>query len=209
MVKPLSMPKKEEEDVVMAPPPDVDYGGDDEQPQPQPQPQPRPDNDKGEDSWRLPNFVEGEAFLRESIRKQGVHPVDPITVASKSDPIPLKDLSPTWLTDLSDGWYGGHDIRDTLLNDKFHTNIEGVSSLVCRWAVNIISDKLRNPDNLVAADLKGQFDRFHGSATIQAKETCKPSELPFRENGTQTPIIGIRVLHGGRTASNQRDCLLL
>ena len=30
MVKPLSMPKKEEEDVIMAPPPDVDYGGDDD-----------------------------------------------------------------------------------------------------------------------------------------------------------------------------------
>ena len=57
MVKPLTKPKEEttDGDVVMAPPPDVDYGGPDDE---QPQPQPQPDNDKGDDGWRFPNWGE-------------------------------------------------------------------------------------------------------------------------------------------------------
>ena len=149
MVKPLTKPKEEttDGDVVMAPPPDVDYGGPDDE-----QPQPQPDNDKGDDGWRFPNWGESEEFLRDSIKKQGVHPVDPITIASKSDPIPLKDLRDTWLTERTDGWYDGHPIRDTLLADKFDTIIDGVPKTVCRWAINFISDTLRNADNVALAD---------------------------------------------------------
>ena len=59
MVKPLTKPKEEttDGDVVMAPPPDVDYGGPDDE-----QPQPQPDSDKGDDGWRFPNWGESEEF---------------------------------------------------------------------------------------------------------------------------------------------------
>ena len=109
MVKPLTAPKKEtvDEDVDMAPPdadaPEVDFGApEDEQQQPPPQ-----DNDKGDkgvDSWRLPGWEVAEVFLRDSVKKSGVHPVDPIAIACKSDPIPLKDLDERWLRKRSDGW---------------------------------------------------------------------------------------------------------
>ena len=61
MVKPLTLPKKEttDEDVDMAPPPEVDYGAPDDE-----QPQPQPDTSKGEDGWRLPNWGEAEFFFK-------------------------------------------------------------------------------------------------------------------------------------------------
>ena len=43
----------------------------------------------------------------------------------------------------------------------------------------------------------GQNDKKHGPASIQARQSCTPSLLPYRKNGTQRPIIGIRVFNGG------------
>ena len=54
-----------------------------------------------------------------------MHPVDPITIACKSDPVLLKDVKDTWLRDISDGWYGGQSIRETLLKDEFEELIGG------------------------------------------------------------------------------------
>ena len=150
MVKPLTKPKEETDgDVDMAPPPEVDYGAADDGP-----PEPQPDNDKGNATWRFPIWGECEEILRESIKKEGVHPVDPITIASKSDPIPLKDLRDTWLREHTDGWYGGHPIRDTLLADEFDTIIDGVPHKVCRWAVNFI-DETKEPGECHQGRLKG------------------------------------------------------
>ena len=49
------------------------------------------DEDEPKDAWRLPNFKEREENLRDTIKKKGVHPVDPISIALKKDPIPVKD----------------------------------------------------------------------------------------------------------------------
>ena len=118
MVKALTKPKEETDaDVTMGPQPeDVDFTDNNGPPEPQ------QGNDKGDGGWRFPNWDETEEFLRETIKKEGVHPVDPITIACKSNPTPLKDVRETWLREISDGWYGGQSIRETLLADEFDYN---------------------------------------------------------------------------------------
>ena len=46
-------------------------------------------------------------------------------------------------------------------------------------------------------ELRGQRDKRHGEATIQGRVNKTPSTLPFRKDGSQQPIIGVRVYHGG------------
>ena len=101
------------------------------------------------DSWRLPGWEVAEVFLRDSIKKSGVHPIDPIAIACKTEPIPLKDLDEKWLRKRSDGWYGGYPILETLLKEQFETIIDGVTRTVCRWAVNYVDENLRNAKNLI------------------------------------------------------------
>ena len=79
-------------------------------------------------------------FLRETITKPGVHPVDPIAIACKSDPIPLKDLEEDWLRRRTDGKYNGHSIRDELLKQEFNVMIDNKMHKVCRWAVMYINE---------------------------------------------------------------------
>ena len=135
--------------------------------------------------------------MKDTIKKPNVHPVDPISIACKSNPIPLKDLDDKWLAMRSDGWYGGHPINETLLKQQFDTIINGEQHKVCRWAVMYIDENLRNSTNLTKAELKAQNDMKHGPAHIQAKFSIQPNTLGFRPDGTQKPIIGIRVFHGG------------
>ena len=61
-----------------------------------------------------------------------------------------------------------------------------------------INENLRVAKNLIFAELKAQNDKKHRSeATIQARYSIQPNTLPFRKDGSQRPIIGIRVFHGG------------
>ena len=135
--------------------------------------------------------------MKETIKKPNVHPVDPISVACKSNPIPLKDLDDKWLTKRSDGWYGGHPIHETLLKQEFKTMINGEQQMVCRWAAMFIDENLRNAHNLIKAEERAQSDMKHSSAHIVAKYSIQPCTLSYRKDGKQRPIIGVRVFHGG------------
>ena len=56
----------------------------------------QPDQEaKGDEVWCMADWDEVEFTLREAIKKEGIHPVDPVTIASKSNPIPLKDVKKT------------------------------------------------------------------------------------------------------------------
>ena len=150
------------------------------------------------DAWRLENYEEIERNLRTVIKKRGVHPVDPIAVTLKMHPIPLKDLPPNWLDIKTEGWYGGNNIIETLLKQMFDVMIDENRVTVSRWAMIDVLEDLRNQANLITADLRAQNDRTHGHATIKsALETEVPSSFKFREDGSQRPIVGIRVFHGG------------
>ena len=49
------------------------------------------------DAWKLSSFKEIEEDLRDIIKKKGVHPVDPISIALKQNPIPVKDVNTEWI----------------------------------------------------------------------------------------------------------------
>ena len=147
----------------------------------------------------MATWDEVEEDLRDIIKKEGVHPVDPVTIASKSSPIPLKDVKTNWLTMITDGYYCGHNcIRESLLKDTFDTMIGDRVCKVSRWALNIINPDLRNQKNLAKAELKAQFDKNHGTATLKSgRLSIIPSEDLLRKDGTQRPIIAVRIYHGG------------
>ena len=152
--------------------------------------------DDSKDAWRLGNFIEIERYISKNVRRQGVHPVDPIAVALKTSPIPIKDLPEDYLSTITDGWYGGKNIVTTLLKDEFEANVEGVLLDVSRWAVlKVPTDNRRHRK----AEKYAKADSYHGAATIKASVAdAVPSEFPIR-NGLNTakPVIGIRVFHGG------------
>ena len=98
-----------------------------------------------------------------------------------------------------DGHYCGHnDIIDSLRKDVFRTMIAGRPQTVSRWAMNLISDDLRNEANATEAELKAQFDKVHGGATIRsADKSIVPSQDLLRDDGTSRPIVAVRIFHGG------------
>ena len=120
----------------------------------------------------MADYDEVEINLREIIKKEGIHPVDTTTIAAKSSPIPLKDVKRNWLTSISDGHSGGHNsILETLDKDTFNVLIENRFRKVSRWALNTVSPDLRNQANLAKAELKAQFDKNHGGATLKSDKT--------------------------------------
>ena len=50
---------------------------------------------KENEVWFLPAWYDIEENLSDIVKKEGIHPVDPITIASKSSPIPVKDVRKT------------------------------------------------------------------------------------------------------------------
>ena len=103
------------------------------------------------------------------------------------------------MNSITDGCYCGHNnIRKALLEDTFETMIEGRVHKVSRWALNIVNPDLRNQANLAKADLQAQFDKNHGNATLKSGNmSTTPSTDLCNGDGTQRPIIAVRIFHGG------------
>ena len=62
-----------------------------------------------EKDWRMSYYDEIELRLRDALKQKEVHSVDTTSIVTKSDPIPLKDIKPDFLTKLSQGKYCGHN----------------------------------------------------------------------------------------------------
>ena len=103
------------------------------------------------------------------------------------------------MNSITDGCYCGHNsIRKAFLEDTFETMIAGRVHKVPRWALNTINPDLRNQANLAEANLRAQFDKVHGNATLKSGNMSTTPATDFiNRDGTQTPIIAVRVYHGG------------
>ena len=76
--------------------------------------------------------------------------------------------------------------------------IAGRMQKVSRWAMNVINPNLRNPANSTDADLRAQFEKIHGNATIRSGDrSITPSTELLRSDGTYKPIVAVRIFHGG------------
>ena len=120
------------------------------------------------EAWRFESLEDIEHNISTVIKKRGVHAVDPIAVTLKMHPVPLKDLHPNWMDLKTEGWYGGHNIIETLSKDKFEVVIDENRVSVSRWAMIDVLDDLRDRADLVAADIRAQSERTHGHATIKS-----------------------------------------
>ena len=45
-----------------------------------------------EDDWHIASYAETELRLRNDLKQKNVHAVDVVSIGTKSDPIPMKDL---------------------------------------------------------------------------------------------------------------------
>ena len=181
-------------DCPMEEPPD--YG---DQPADADQPDQSPKSTK---DWSMEDYPEIECKLRDSLRKANVQPVDTTSVVTKSDPIPIKDVKPNWLTTISDGHYCGHNsIIESLSKDWFRALIENEFQKVSRWALNIVNPGLRHKNMLKEADKQAHFAKTHRGATIKSGEiSITPSTELVKTIKCHRPIIAVRVFHGGAQA---------
>ena len=61
--------------------------------------------------------------LRDTVKKKGITAVDPISIALRNNPIPVKDVRIDWLKTRTTAWYGGKNIIEYLREDKFEVKI--------------------------------------------------------------------------------------
>ena len=143
MVRPfVPTEPKEEEDVEMPPAdkaaPDVDFGSaEGESPPPQPRPRPEPDIRY---NWQFPAWETQAEWLKENLRQPGVHPIDPICICCKTNPIPMKDLDPSFLQKRTDAWYGGHSICEGLMRQEHQAIVNDKVIRVSRWAAIFLDE---------------------------------------------------------------------
>ena len=186
MVKVIPLAKEEEEEL-------PDFEAADEEPQPV----------LPGEAWRLSTYQEIDEDLRETVKKKGINAVDPISIALKNNPIPVKDVRTDWIKIRTNAWYGGKNIVEYLREDKFEIQltvdvIETLKTRVSRWALIDVHDHLISITSRGDAEIKAQNDKVHGFATIKTPfGSTTPSDFDRNEDGIQDPIIGIRVFHGG------------
>ena len=129
-----------------------------------------------------------------------------VTIGTKEDPIPTKDVDDERILNLPDGKYCGHNsIAQALRNDEFEVRIGNKLRTTSRWAMNIVNHDLRNPTVAKETDQMAQFARVHCGATISSGD--KPHELKTVlatelaiDDLHHRPVIGVRVFHGGSSA---------
>ena len=114
--------------------------------------------------------------LRTNLNQKNVHAVDMVTIGTKEDPLPMKDVDDERILSLSDGKYCGHNsIAQALRDDQFEVMIGDKLRTTSRWAMNIVNHDLRNPTIAQETDQMAQFARVHCGATISPGD--KPHEL--------------------------------
>ena len=157
-----------------------DYEADDQQPPPQPpQPQPLTEGDIRA-KYKFPTWEQQADNLKTVIKVTEIHPVDPICVACKVTPTPLKDMDPNrWMERLSpDGWYGGHSIHKALATQEHSVEIENKVVKTSRWAALLLNLDLRIKDTLRRAELKAIRERKHAHCEVL---NFKLKDLEYRQ----------------------------
>ena len=93
------------------------------------------------DKYKFPIWEQAHDKLKSTIKVNDVHPVDPVCVACKTTPIPIKDLDPnTWLNKISpDGWYKGNSIHKALSAQEHSVEIEDKVIVTSRWSALILN----------------------------------------------------------------------
>ena len=92
--------------------------------------------DMGNDDWSAGTYAEIlKKYDAERIEEYPrVHPVDMLSIATKQDPIPLKDVPENLLDQFEGVYLGESDLVETLQDDKFLFNVSGERNVgASRW----------------------------------------------------------------------------
>ena len=102
--------------------------------------------------------------LNENLMATEVSSVDTTSVATKSDPIPSKDLSPIFCRNYIHKFIMlDNDIRSELFKDVFKVS---ENKHICRWAMNKINRSMRITETCGPADKAAQWAMNHCGATL-------------------------------------------
>ena len=137
---------------------------------------------------------------------KNLHAVDVVSIGTKSDPIPMKELDDERRIMGYEGKYCGHNpIISTLKKDTFEFRIAGRHISTSRWAMCRVQQELRNQATCAEHDQVAQFYKKHCATTITSgarEEVVRtiPSEELMVTEDEHIPVIGVRVYFGGASA---------
>ena len=119
------------------------------------------------DEWRLQKYAEIKKRLDDDLMAAEVSSVDTTSIVTKSDPIPMKDVSPCFMHELYPHcrYVGHNDIRTELLKDEFNATKD---KKICRWAMNQIDQTMRIKETCALADKAAQWAMEHCGATLKS-----------------------------------------
>ena len=108
-----------------------------------------------EEDWHIASYEETELRLRHDLKQKKIHAVDVISIGTKSDPVPIKDLDDEkFMASFEDeGVYCGQNpIISALKKDTFKVKLEGREIETSRWAMCKVKEELRNDAILEESD---------------------------------------------------------
>ena len=113
-----------------------------------------------------------------------IHPVDILAMATREDPIPVKNLNGRFEDSLGGKYMGTHVMVDGLQRDKFTCMFGSHKLRLSRWMML----KVDQEKSSTALDEDMQHFETHGTATIQVGSL---SYVPSEDFDAKTPIIAV------------------
>ena len=79
----------------------------------------------GNDDWQLGTYDQIALRLNDDFKKvKQIHPVDVVSIGTKSDPIPLKDVDDKYLSEIFGRYLGHADLISALEADTFYFRLQ-------------------------------------------------------------------------------------
>ena len=122
-----------------------------------------------------------------------VHAVDLLSIATQSNPIPMKDVPVNFTEALPGIYHGGSSLVETLQKDTFKFKIEGKKDIrTSRWMMLNVNQEFRSTKH----DAEMQHHMRHGEATVK----CGSRSIIPSIQHEDTPILAIRTYTAPYTA---------
>ena len=129
---------------------------------------------------------------------KNVHAVDVVSIGTKSDPIPMKELDDERLMM---GFECEGNVS-TLKKDMFEARLAYRHITTSRWAMCRVQQELRNEETCKEPDQVAQFYKKHcGAIIISGSTKTVPSEELRISADDVKPVIGVRIYFGDASAA--------
>ena len=128
--------------------------------------------DMHEDDWTSGNYVEiSQKYDKPDFKDlPNIHAVDILSISTKSDPIPLKDVDDNLLEGLTGTYLGHHDLIKTLKEDTVAFTLDKTVT-ASRWTMLDVNDDFRS------AVSDGEM-QFHKKTRLGYDQNCIAGSNP-------------------------------